>query len=70
MQSDAPAGYSNIGRTRSELSSLDIGLLHAHSLGKALFRVAACRVCQLLPTPFDGVLDDQTIVGLPDLSKA
>jgi hypothetical protein len=31
---------------------------------KALFRVAACRVCRLLPAPFDGMLDDRTIVGL------
>jgi len=29
-----------------------------------LFRVAACRVCRLLPAPFDGLLDDRTIVGL------
>ena len=31
---------------------------------KALFRMAACRVCRLLPAPFDGMLDDRTIVGL------
>src|SRR6202008_1824045 len=31
---------------------------------KALFRVAACRVCRLLPAPFDGMLDGRTIVGL------
>jgi hypothetical protein len=28
------------------------------------FAVAACRVCRLLPAPFDGMLDDRTIVGL------
>ena len=31
---------------------------------KALFGVAACRVCRLLPAPFDGMLDDRTIIGL------
>jgi hypothetical protein len=29
-----------------------------------LFGVAACRVCRLLPAPFDGMLDDRTIIGL------